>query len=118
MFVKDQIAGSGFAVMQDIMRRRTLKFLSGVVAVILLLIAFLFLFIEPWMEKKILSAINNIDSDYVITVKGIDVMFFPPGVEWDGVRITSKGKYGMDAEFQSIKFKGVSLMKFIFKNDL
>src|SRR4051812_18659025 len=101
------------------MRKKSfVKILSGIIVFILLFTAFILLFVEPWIEKKIQNAISNINSDYVITIEKTDVVFLPPGVAWEGISIKSKSKYGLDAKIQSIKFKGVDLIKFLFKNDL
>jgi hypothetical protein len=100
------------------MRRRAVKIISGIVIIILLLIISLFLLVEPWIERKIISAIANIDSDYTIAVDEIDAVFLLPGIEWNGISINSKQKRGIDAKINSIKLKGISLVKFLFKDDL
>jgi hypothetical protein len=99
-------------------RKKFLQVLVGIAILILLFTIFILVFLKPWIEKKIMAAINNIHSDYTITVEGINAVFLPPGVEWNGISIDSKNKSGINAKVQSIKFKGVNLIKFLFNKDV
>src|SRR5258705_6941712 len=100
------------------MKRKTLMKILAAIVFVLALFGFVLIFLKPWTEKKILAAVNNIDSDYIITVDQVDAEFLPPEIEWKGVRIKSKNNDELDAKIQFMELRGISLVKFFFRNDL
>lgn len=107
----------------QIMKRNIyLKILLGIVAIVLLVKFITVVFIEPWVGKKIQTTFNEKYSDYIVEIDKVHISLFTSALELENLTIGSKLEHGglrdFNGEIASIKFKGVSLVKFLFKNDI
>ncbi len=103
-------------------REKYLKILLGIVTLVLLIKFLTIVFVEPWVGKKILAALNEKNRNYLVEIDKVHILMITSGIELEGITICSKQDYGGDRdlnwEIASIKFKGINLAKVIFKNDI
>jgi len=103
-------------------RKIYLKILIGIVTVVLLIILLGKVFVEPWVGKKIQTALNEKDRDYLVKIDKVHILMVPLGIKLESITIYSKQEHGgnlnLNGEIASIKCKGISLLKAIFKNDI
>jgi len=79
-------------------------------------------FVEPWVEKKIETALNDKNGDYLIEIDKVHILLISSGMKLESITLLSKkepgGVYDLKGEIASIKFKGIKLAKAIFKKDI
>lgn len=94
-----------------------IKILYGLAALILIIIFFNQVFLEPWIEKKIKRISSG--SDYSIEIGKVHTLIFSRGVEFKNVKIYSnKNNRSLHGEAEAIKIKGINLVKLLFHGDL
>jgi hypothetical protein len=103
-------------------RKIFLKILLGIVTVVLLIIFVTKVFVEPWVGKKIHTALNEKNREYQVDIEKVRILMITSGIKLESIKIYSKQKHGgvldLNGEIASIKFKGINLAKAIFKNDI
>jgi len=103
-------------------RKIYLKILLGIVTFVLLIFFLSTVIIEPWIGKKIQSALNEKNKDYLFEIKKVHILMFRSGIELGNITICSKqehaGTRDLKGEIASIKFKGFKLVKALFKKDI
>ena len=70
-------------------RELFLKILLWLVAFVLLITILTPWVIEPWIGKKIETALNETDSAYTIKIKEVHISLRKSGIELDNIRISS-----------------------------
>ncbi len=105
------------------MKKKTLiKIFIGILGVFVLLLLLAKLFLEPWVEKKIQTALQDQKGKYKIEIEDIDVSIFSRGAEFKTIIINDNDSSGLSGdlhgEIASIQCKGVNLRKILFNKDL
>jgi len=99
-----------------------LKILVGIITLIFLIKLLTAIFLEPWIEKKIDSELNEENRNYIVKINKISILIIKSGLELRGITVNSKqadkGDHNLNAEIESIKFKGINLAKAIFRHDI
>ncbi|MDO8951539.1 MAG: DUF748 domain-containing protein [Draconibacterium sp.] len=93
----------------------------GIAAFVLLIVLLTKVVVEPWVGKKIQASLNENSSAYQIKIEKVHVSIFRSGIELENITLHSKqeneGQSGLTGEIESVKFKGIHLMKALFKKD-
>ena len=99
-----------------------LRILVGIITLVFLvkfLTTFLF---EPWLRKKIDSEMNKENRNFMVEIKKVKILIIKSGLKLEGITIYSKqmheGNNDLNAEIESIKFKGINLTKALFRHDI
>ena len=99
-----------------------LKITIGIVVFILLAVLLTKVVVEPWIGKKIQTSINENSGAYLIKIEKVHVSIFRSGVEFENITLHSKteneGKTDLAGEIESVKFKGIHLLKALFRKDI
>jgi len=100
-------------------RKKNLKILVGAGAAVLLILFFITVLTKFWVRKKVETALNENNSDYLVTVDNINTSLILSSIELEGLKINSKNDSSevldLKGEIGSIKFKGIKSGKAIFK---
>ncbi|NTW26154.1 MAG: hypothetical protein HGA37_15755 [Lentimicrobium sp.] len=98
------------------------KILIGIIALALILVFVLAVFVEPWVERKILSTLNENNKGYLIKAEVVDFSIFKSGLELKNITITAQPESGADrylnGKIASIRIKGISMLRILFKNGI
>jgi len=101
---------------------KCLKTLLGIVTTVLLIAFLTTLLAKPWVRKKIVTALNEENSDYLVTIDKISTSMITSGIELEGIIIRTKKDYvgviELKGEIGSIKLLGINLIKAIFRKDI
>ena len=93
----------------------------GIAAFVLLIVLLTKVVIEPWIGKKIQASLNENSIAYQIKIEKVHVSIFRSGVEFENITLNSKPENyeqpGLNGEIESVKIKGIHLMKALFKKD-
>jgi len=103
------------------MRRKIfLRIIIGIAAIVFIVILLTKVLVEPWMGKKILSSLNNNSGDYLLKIEKVHVSMLQSGIELDNITLLSKqeGQADLAGEIESVKFKGIHLIKAFFRKDI
>jgi hypothetical protein len=96
-------------------RKIFLRILFGIIAFVVLIMLLTKVIVEPWIGKKIQTALNDNTSNYSFKIEKVHVLFFQSGIELDNISLVSKqeeeGQPFLIGEIESIKVKGVHLIK-------
>jgi len=99
-----------------------LKILLSITILAGLLYLLTIFFAEPWIEKKILSVLNENDKGYVVNAEKVHLSLFPTGIELSNITISSGPDRGaimnLKWEIASIRLVGINLMKILKKKDI
>jgi hypothetical protein len=99
-----------------------LKILIGIVAFILLLFILIKIIVEPAIEIKILSTLNQNNKGYIFQVEKINISFLPAGAKLKNISITTRPVKGstsnLKGKIASISIKGISLLMLLIKKDV
>jgi hypothetical protein len=104
------------------MRRKILfRIIMGITAFVILVILLTKVVVEPWIGKKIQASLDEKSGEYLIKIEKVHVSIFRSGIELENITLLSKleneGQPGLSGEIESVKFKGIHLMKALFKKD-
>ena len=103
-------------------RKIYLKILLGIVTLVLMIKFLTTVFVEPWIGKKIEAELNEENRDYMVEIDKVHIFMIKSGIELESITIYSKQDHGGDrdlnGEIASIKFKGINLLKAMFKKDI
>jgi hypothetical protein len=98
-----------------------LRILLGIVAFVLLVLLLTKVVIEPWIGKKIQTSLNENSGAYLVKIEKVHVSILRSGIELENITLHSKpeikGKSGLTGEIESVKFKGIHLLKALFRKD-
>ena len=105
------------------MKRKSLVIIiSGVVALVLLVLLLIPVALEPWAKNKIENKFKGTDQDYLLDIGKLDISIIKPGVELENLTLFSKqekeGIPVLQGEIASFRIKGVKLLKALFRQDL
>jgi len=94
-----------------------------VIVTLVLLIKFLAIFIiEPGIRERLNAEMNEGNKGYLIEIEKVKILIFRSGIELENIRIQpqtkQKGEWDLNGEIASMKFKGIGLVKAIFKKDI
>ena len=99
-----------------------LKIVVGIITLIFLIKFLTAIFLEPWIGKKIDSELNDGNRNYIVKINKVSILIIKSGLELEGITINSKqadeGDLDLNAEIESIKFKGINITKAIFRHDI
>ena len=99
-----------------------MKILLWLVAIVLLINILTTLVIEPWIGKKIETALNEKNRAYIIKINEVHISLIKSGIELENIHISSSrangGKPYLNGQIASAKLKGIKLAKAIFKRDI
>ncbi len=105
------------------MKRKTIiRIIITISCISVLLFAVAILFVQPWADKKIRSALSEQKSAYLIDVEDIHVSLFRREVKLDNIRISPRDSIvngdGLSGKINSISCSGMHLFKILFHDDL
>jgi hypothetical protein len=99
-----------------------LRILFGITAFVLLVWLLTNVVVEPWIGQKIEASVNENSGDYQLEIEKVDISIFRSGIELKNITLLSKpeneGQPGLTGEIESVKFKGIRLLKAAFKKDI
>ena len=99
-----------------------LKILGGITAIVVLITLITIVIIEPWIGRKIESKFSDKNKDYIIEIGMVHLSMFAPGIELENIVLSPKqkdeGNHLLKGEIASIKLKGISLAKLLFKKNI
>jgi len=103
-------------------KKINLWILLGITAFVLLVWLLINVVVEPWIGEKIEASVNEKSKDYQLEIEKVDVSILRSGIELKNITLLSKlenkGQYGLTGEIESVKFKGIRLLKAAFKKDI
>jgi len=104
------------------MRRKILvRIILGIAAFVILIVLLTKVFVEPWIGKKIQASLSENTGAYLIKIEKVHVSILRSGVELENITLHSKtendGQFSLNGEIKSVKFKGIHLLKALFKKD-
>jgi hypothetical protein len=105
------------------MKRKTyFKVLLVVVSILLFLIFLISVIVEPWFERKIKTVLSENNKDYIVEIDKVHISLIKSVLELDSIKIRSNkdqgSKQDLKGEIASIRFKGIKLIKAIFRKDI
>lgn len=93
----------------------------GIAAFVILIVFLTKVVFEPWIGKKIQTSLNENSGNYLIKIEKVHVSIIRSGIELENITLLSKleneGQPGLSGEIESVKFKGIHLIKALFKKD-
>ncbi|HCE57793.1 MAG TPA: hypothetical protein DER09_08240 [Prolixibacteraceae bacterium] len=102
-------------------RKIVLRILIGIVAIAILVLLLTKVVVEPWIGKKIQASLNENSGAYQVEIEKVHVSVFRSGIELENITLHSKqendGQPGLTGEIESVKIKGIHLMKALFRKD-
>ena len=103
-------------------RKIFLRIIIGITAIVLLVVLLTKVFVEPWIEKKIKTTLIENSGDYLLKIEKVHVLIFSSGIELENITLLSKkeneGKPNLTGEIETVKFKGIHLIKAFFGKDI
>ncbi len=104
------------------MKRKIVYFLLGIIPLVLLIRLLITVFAEPWVGEKIQTALNEKNGEYRVEIDKVHILLITSGIELDNITICSMQEHGIkrniNGKIASIKFKGINLIKLLFKHDI
>lgn len=98
-----------------------LKVLVGIVILIFLIKILTVVFLEPWVKGKIETKRNEIGSNYKVEINRVRI-FMLNVLDVRGIKIfsemNSSGDRELIGEIESIKFRGIKVLKALFRKDI
>lgn len=77
--------------------------------------------VEPWIGKKIQTSLDDRSDEYRVKIEKVHVSIIRSGIELKNISIHSNqensAQSGLTGEIESVKFKGIHLLKALFKKD-
>ena len=103
-------------------RKLILKIFLGIIALVILLKFLSIVFIEPLVEGKIKEALRKSNRGYIVKIDKVRIYWIISRIKLIRITIGSEREQGSDrylnGGIESIKLKGINLIKAIFKNDI
>ncbi len=100
--------------------KTTPKILLGIIILALFIRILTTVLVEPWVRKKIQTALNEGSKDYAVEIEKVNIFILAAGIKLERIRISSKQDSDKDVngEIESIKIKGINLPKAVFKKEI
>jgi hypothetical protein len=102
--------------------KKFIKILAGTIFSVFLLLLLTKTVFDPWLGRKLVTELNEKNSKYIVEIGKLHILIVNSGIHLEGVKIYSKQKQGdnhaLEAEIESVKFKGIKLVKAIIWNDI
>ncbi len=99
-----------------------LTIFSGLIALVLLGKLLTIAFVEPWIEKKIETALQEKYPEYQMEIDKVHILFFSLGIELEKIRIRPKKELGngrdLIGELASVKLLQLNISKLLSDNDI
>ena len=99
-----------------------IKILAGVVVAVLLIKLLTAIVFVPWLGRIMDAELNKENGNYIVEIDKIHILIVESGIELDGISIYSKQMHGgspdLMAEIESLKLKGIRLIKAILLRDI
>ena len=99
-----------------------IKIFTGTIIAGLLIMLMAETVFEPWLGRKLDAELNEKNSKYIVEIDKFNILMLNSGIHLEGVKIYSKQKqednHSLEAEIESIKFKGINLAKAIIWHDI
>jgi len=99
-----------------------IKILAGVVVAVLLIKLLTAIVFVPWLGRIMDAELNKENGNYIVEIDKIHILIVESGIELDGISIYSKQMHGgspdLMAEIESLKLKGISLVKAILWHNI
>ncbi len=94
----------------------------GIIALAILAVLILAVFVEPWIERKIVSTLNENNKGYLIKAEAVDFSIIKAGLVLKNITLTSQPVRGVDrhlnGKISSVRINGIGLMRILFKNGI
>ena len=105
------------------MKRKTIIWvLSGIGAFVLLVVLVTKVVVEPWLEGKIRTAIDENSGEYAVEIERVDVSIFQAGIALENIRVRTKAEVGgqgaLSGEVEALTVKGISIFKALLRKDI
>ena len=113
----------GIQNIKQIMKQKVyLKILMGIMVTAVLITFITIILLEPWIGRKIEAKFGEKYKDYSVEIDKVHLSIFTSTIELDSIKIFSKlesgGNPDLKGSIASIKIAGISLSKFLFKNNI
>ncbi|MCX6262868.1 MAG: hypothetical protein NTY95_18865, partial [Bacteroidia bacterium] len=99
-----------------------LKILVGIITLALLIKFLSVTFFEPWLGRILDAELNEENRNYIVEIDNVHILIIKSGIELEGITIYSKqaheGDRDLNAEIESIEFKGINLVKALLKHEI
>ena len=99
-----------------------LKIFIGITTFVIIVIILTKVFVEPWIGKKIISSLHAKSSDYQLKIEKVHVSILSSAIELNNINLVLKpeqeGQSDLTGEIESAKFKGIHLLKALFKKEI
>ena len=109
-------------IKQIVQQNVYLKILMGIIATSLLMMVMKIFVVEPWIGRKIEAKFSEKNKDYILEINKVHLSILTSAIELDSIKIHSKPEYGdnrdLNGNITSIKIAGISLVKYLFKNNI
>jgi hypothetical protein len=105
------------------MKKKTVIWiLSGVAALVLLVVLLTKLVAEPWLEGKIRTAINDNSGEYRVEMESVEVSVFQAGIELRNISVRPEGETtpqgALSGTIESLRIEGISICKALLRKDI
>lgn len=95
--------------------------LLGIVILAVVLLIVTPVIVEPVLRKKVLVALNEKLTNHHVEIEKVHFSLVQSAIEFENIILTSnhqnEGNNDLTGEIESVKFKGISLLKALFKKD-
>ncbi|MBN1791432.1 MAG: hypothetical protein JW830_13100 [Bacteroidales bacterium] len=100
--------------------KTVLKILLGIIVLALFIRIITTVWGEPWVRKKIQTALNEGSKDYAAEIEKVKIFILAAGIKLEGIRISSKQDSDKNVlgEIVTLKIKGINLPKAVFKKEI
>lgn len=99
-----------------------MKIITGTAVLFILIKLLAFTIMAPLIRERIVGALNNANSSYIVRIEKVRLSLIRSGAELDGISIVNKGESGLNIELYggigSVKLNGLHLLKAIFRHDI
>lgn len=98
-----------------------LKISIGIVVLAVVILLISPVIVEPLVHRKVQLALNERFKDYIFKIDKVHISLLSSTIEFEKISIASKreprGNKDLNGEIASVKFKGIKLLKAMFKKD-
>ncbi len=99
-----------------------LKFLFGIIGLVVIIKLSATIFAEPWIKKKIETGLNEKNNNFQIEIDRVNISLIRRGIKLKRIKIKSlqkpEGGRPVDGNIASIKFMGIHIAKALFKRNI
>lgn len=99
-----------------------LKIVLGIAAFVVLAVLLTKVVVEPWIGKKIQTSLDENSGAYLVKIEKVYASIYRSALELENVTLLSKqeleGQPTLTGEIESIKFRGIHLLKALFRKEM